>query len=86
MIPMQEPANMPLEVMCHVEERKHASMVYQFQSICQGAREHKSFSREKTGKLKAVSDETGCGAVQRFYTVPSLPYPCPCLTCSFRTM
>ena len=60
MIPMQEPANMPLEVMCHVEERKHASMVYQFQSICQGARERKSFSREKTGKLKAKSDETWC--------------------------
>lgn len=34
MTPMQEPVNMPLEVMCHVVDRKHASMVYQFQNIC----------------------------------------------------
>src|ERR1700679_2193456 len=33
MTPMQEPANMPGEVMCHEEERKQASMVYQFQSM-----------------------------------------------------
>ena len=30
---MQDPANMPREVIRHVRERKHASTVYQFQSI-----------------------------------------------------
>lgn len=30
---MHEPANIPLEVMCHEEEMKHASTVFQFQSI-----------------------------------------------------
>lgn len=33
MTPMQDPANMPLEVICHVRERKQESIVYQFQSI-----------------------------------------------------
>lgn len=33
MTPMQEPANIPLDVICHEREMKHASMVYQFQSI-----------------------------------------------------
>lgn len=32
--PMHEAANMALFVMCHDEERKQASMVYQFHSIC----------------------------------------------------
>jgi hypothetical protein len=30
---MQEPANMPWEVMCQEEVRKQASRVYQFHSI-----------------------------------------------------
>lgn len=30
---MQEPANMPDEVTCHVDARKHESIVYQFQSM-----------------------------------------------------
>ena len=50
MTPMQEPANMPLEVMCHVEERKHASTVYQFQSICHGGSEM-SVLRKEDGKV-----------------------------------
>jgi hypothetical protein len=33
MTPMQEPANMPLEVIFQVEEMKHESTVYQFHSI-----------------------------------------------------
>lgn len=31
---MQLAANMPLLLMCHDDERKHASIVYQFHSIC----------------------------------------------------
>ena len=34
MTPMQEPANMPLEVICHEGEKKQASIVSQFQSVC----------------------------------------------------
>lgn len=34
MTPMQVAAKAPLVVMCHEEERKQASIVYQFQSIC----------------------------------------------------
>lgn len=33
MTPMQDSANMPRDVMRHVRERKHASTVYQFQSM-----------------------------------------------------
>jgi hypothetical protein len=32
--PMQDPANMPLEVMCQLRERKQESTVYQFHNIC----------------------------------------------------
>ena len=31
---MQEPANMPLEVMCQLRARKQESIVYQFHNIC----------------------------------------------------
>jgi hypothetical protein len=30
---MQEPANMPLDVLCHELDRKHVSTVYQFHNI-----------------------------------------------------
>lgn len=33
MTAMQEPANIPLEVMCQERSRKQASIVYQFQSM-----------------------------------------------------
>ena len=33
MTPIHDPANMPLEVICQVEEMKQASTVFQFQSI-----------------------------------------------------
>ena len=36
--PTMEPANIPLERLCHDEDRKHVSTVYQFQSIETGVR------------------------------------------------
>ena len=34
---MHDAKNVPSEVMCHFVDRKHASMVYQFQNIYDGS-------------------------------------------------
>ena len=35
MTPMQKPINVLAELIRHFEEMKHASVVYQFQNICE---------------------------------------------------
>ena len=53
MTPMHEPTNMPLEVMCHVVDRKHASTVYQFQNIYNSATVEYTGSREAWAMVDA---------------------------------
>lgn len=55
---MQEPANMPVVVLCHDDARKQVSIVYQFQSICFSVSGHSfSFARELVSYgMRSITD------------------------------
>ena len=73
---MQEPANMPLLVMCQVEEMKQLSTVYQFQSIWTVRKLHgrlRSLLQGYGARLEDWEDSRRFG---------SCYYPCPYPYCS----